>query len=145
MLWGSADVSGPSPHLFWSELACNDGTPYPLQWRTDPTRLIALAAVFERLRAAVGEPLLVHSAYRTPAYNRRIGGARLSQHLEGRALDLSPTRGRITLDELWNVARALATDDVRLRGLGRYSSFLHIDVRRSPRLVVWDSRLLPSD
>lgn len=138
-------MNGPSPHLSWSELACNDGTPYPREWRTDPTRLPALATVFERLRAELGEPLLVHSAYRTPTYNRQIGGAKQSQHCEGRALDLSPTRGRFTVDDLWNFARALASREPLLKGLGRYLTFVHIDVRRSSRLVVWDSRQLASD
>jgi uncharacterized protein YcbK (DUF882 family) len=132
---------GPSAHLFWSELACNDGTPYPVAWRFDPTRALALAAVFERLRAELNEPLVVLSGYRTPQYNTQIGGARRSQHLEGRALDLTLTRGRFTVNDLWSIARGLTMTEPRLRGLGRYTTFVHIDVRPSPRLVVWDSRV----
>ena len=78
-------MNGPSEHLAWSELACKDGTPYPAQWRE--TRAVALSAVFEALRAAVGQPLSILSAYRTQAHNRVVGGARASQHVEGRALD----------------------------------------------------------
>lgn len=128
-------MTGPSPHLFWSELACNDGTAYPSEWRAD--RAISLAQVFEALRAACGEPLLVLSGYRSLHYNRMIGGARFSQHVQGRALDLCPTRGMLTVDELWRIARTLAGVEPRLKGLGRYRTFVHIDVRPSERLAVW--------
>lgn len=131
-------MTGPSRHLSWDELACHDAarTPYPLAWRG--TRAVELARAFEAFRAEVGEPLLVASGYRTAAWNRQIGGARASQHVEGRALDLMPVRGAWTVDRLWTVAHAMAQAGV-FRGLGRYEGFLHIDVRPG-RLVVWDAR-----
>ena len=81
-------MSGPSRHLSWDELACRDGTPYPEKWRK--TRAIELAAAFERIRFLYGGGIGVSSGYRTEAYNRKVGGARLSQHVQGRALDLRP-------------------------------------------------------
>lgn len=65
--------------------------PYPECWRR--TRLPTLAAAFESLRRFVDGPLVVRSGYSTPKHNRAIGGARNSQHLEGRALDLSVPAG----------------------------------------------------
>ncbi len=125
-------MTGPSAHLSWSELACRDRirTPYPLDWRE--TRAVELAEAFEALRAAVGLPLVVLSAYRTRAYNRAVGGAPNSQHLQGRALDLAPPDG-------WSPIALLAvTQDIpAIRGLGLYDTFVHIDVRPAPR-VVWD-------
>ena len=129
-------MTGPSPHLRWAELACKDGAPYPVEWRT--TRLPLLAEAFEHLRLACGNvPLIVLSAYRTPAHNARVGGARLSQHVQGRALDLQ-VPPHLTLKEFANLARAVrAEPGSALRGIGIYPGFLHIDVRPSDRLVVW--------
>lgn len=131
-------MSGPSKHLGWAELSCRDAakTPYPVEWRS--TRAVALARVFEDLRAACGNvPLTVLSAYRTPAHNRAIGGARNSQHVEGRALDLKPPAG-------WTVARFAAlirgeADAWGLGGVGVYRTFVHVDIRPrvADRLVVW--------
>jgi len=48
-----------------------------------------LVAALERLRAARGgRPLRIVSGYRSEARNRAVGGARLSQHLSGRAADI---------------------------------------------------------
>lgn len=127
-------MNGPSPHLSYDELACNDAvrTPYPEAWRTDPTRLPKLSAAFEALRARVGQPLSVLSAYRTPAHNRAIGGAINSQHKEGRALDLRPPAGW-SVERLANEARQIPD----IRGIGVYPTFLHIDVRPQTRLARW--------
>lgn len=133
--------AGPSPHLSWAELACHDGTPYPSSWRVERAR--PLAEVFETLRATWALPLLVLSAYRTPSWNRHIGGARASQHLQGRALDVTPVRG-VTVEELWRVTVSLAhARATALRGVGRYDRFIHLDTRPSDRLVLWDARVDP--
>ena len=131
-------MNGPSPHLSWTEMACKDGTSYPQAWRA--TRAVELAAAFEALRAAVGLPLVVLSAYRSPAHNRRVGGARNSQHVQGRALDLRPPRGW-TSTELAAVARAIP----EVRGLGLYDNFVHIDVRPVDRIVVWNGARAEAD
>ncbi len=132
--------SGPSPHLSWKELACKDDarTPYPEQWMD--TRAVVLAREFETIRAAVGRPILILSAYRTEAHNRKIGGARDSQHVQGRALDLRAPTGW-TLERFYGVIRGIAmTKDSKLFGLGLYGVFVHIDVRPKPehgRLIAW--------
>jgi hypothetical protein len=141
----AAGVSqGPSSHLSWDELACHDlsRTPYPFVWRQD--RAVELADAFETIRAACGHvPLRVLSGYRTPEHNRRVGGARASQHVEGRALDLAPPKGW-SVARFWGVIRGL-TEETWVNGLGRYPTFVHVDVRKSPRLVVWDGRRPAAD
>lgn len=131
-------MSGPSAHLSWDELACKDGTAYPAEWRL--TRAVELAEVFEAIRAVCGhQSLTVLSAFRTPEHNRAIGGARHSQHVQGRALDLRPPTG-------WTVARfharirELQPSLPLLRGIGRYvaAGFVHVDTRPSDRLVAWN-------
>lgn len=123
-------ASGPSSHLSWAEMACKDGTPYPEAWRS--TRAKELAAAFEALRLAVGLPIVVLSCFRTEAHNAAIGGARNSQHVQGRALDLRPPTGWRVLD-----LAAVAREIVEIRGLGLYATFLHIDVRPTDRRAVW--------
>jgi len=130
-------MTGPSPHLSWSELACHDGTVYPPEWRA--TRAIPLAAEFERVRAALGgRPLTILSAFRTPEYNRRIpGAAKASQHVQGRALDLRPPAG-VSVDELLAAVLSVARrPDSRIRGVGRYSWGVHMDIRPGDRLARW--------
>ena len=133
-------MTGPSlsRNLSWAELACKDGTPYPAQWRT--TRARELAAAFEAVRDAVGLPLVVLSGYRTSAHNRAIGGARASQHVEGRALDLLPPRG-------WTVTQlaAVVAGVPAVRGIGVYPTFVHLDVRPSERRAVWRGGRVDAD
>lgn len=126
----------PSAHLTWAELACKDGTPYPEAWRA--TRGLTLAGVFETIREVCGNrPIRVLSAYRSPAHNRAIGGARHSQHVEGRALDLKPPSG-MTVAAFHARIRAMAETDLRIGGVGRYRTFVHVDIRpRGARLAVW--------
>jgi len=47
--------------------------------------------VFEKIRAFRGAPIKVNSGYRSPEYNKKIGGAKTSQHMKGEALDLPLT------------------------------------------------------
>lgn len=127
---------GPSPHLSWAELACRDGTPYPSGWRH--TRALDLARLFESIRSFCGDrPITVLSGYRTPVHNQRIDGARFSQHLEGRALDLRPPEGW-SVGLFYDLCRALAGARTwGIRGLGRYQTFVHVDLREAERLIVW--------
>lgn len=144
-----------SEHLTWDELHCWDRTVrpwrliavYPLDWRA--SRAVLLAREFEAVRAGVARrmgrevPLVVTSAYRTAAHNRRIGGSPKSQHLEGRALDLTvpaAVRTPETLRVLYTAALERAHGVLAIRGLGRYDTFVHVDTRPSAALVWWDER-----
>jgi len=131
-------MNGPSPNLSWSELACHDGTPYPEEWRS--TRLVLLAGLFEDFRLVMGDrPLIIGSAYRTPKWNRRYGGAIKSQHLEGCALDIRrPSKQEV--QKFCQKAKAFANNDERVGGLGWYSWGVHIDIRprKNNRLAYWN-------
>lgn len=126
-------MDGPSEHLSWAELQCKDGVPYPDKWRKD--RAIQLAIVFENIRGLYGKPIRVNSAYRTPVHNASIGGARNSQHVQGKALDLEPPRG-ITIDQFYRDIKS-RSKIFGIRGIGRYTTFVHVDIRDSDRLIVW--------
>ncbi len=127
---------GPSKHLFWAELDCNDGTAYPYEWRLSES--IALAKEFEFIRATLGDlPIKVSSGYRTPSWNKKVGGSRTSQHIFGRALDLYPPRTKM-LPELLDAAILVAhRRGGRIRGIGHYRTFIHIDLRPGDRVCRW--------
>lgn len=126
-------MDGPSKHLSWYEVGCRDGTPYPVEWRE--TRLAKLASVFEQIRADWGEALIVLSAYRTPEYNKRVKGARSSQHVEGRALDLTPLGKPVKAFQ--DFMEKKVSSYPAIRGMGFYPWGVHIDIRESPSLVRW--------
>jgi len=44
--------------------------------------------VFEPVREYFGKPIAISSFYRSPAVNKKIGGAKSSQHLLGEAIDI---------------------------------------------------------
>ena len=73
----------------------------PDDWATENLRQIAVN-VFQPLRDGLGVPIYVSSGYRCPELNRAIGGAKRSQHMEGRALDLdADVFGRCTNAEIF--------------------------------------------
>lgn len=126
---------GPSSHLSWKELACKDGTPYPSQFILDG-RIFRLAAVFEDIRALYRKPITILSAYRTIAHNKKVGGAEHSQHLYGRALDLKPPTG-ISIEKFYNDIKR-NSNYMGIHGLGKYATFVHIDIRPTSKLITWD-------
>lgn len=136
-------MNGPSKHLSWKELACKDGAAYPSMWRI--TRAIPLAEVFEAIRYACGDkPITVVSAYRTLSHNTKVGGAKTSQHMEGRALDLRPPYG-MTVDEFYEKIVELIERGIMIRGLGKYRTFVHIDIRPTQKLARWSGHTLKDD
>lgn len=83
-----------------------------------------LLEVLEKIRAHFGAPVTISSGYRSPAHNAKVGGAAQSQHLYGAAADIqvkgvSPTQ----------VADYAETLMPTWGGIGRYSNFIHVDVR----------------
>ena len=125
-------------HFRPEEFACHDGTPYPGRWL--PTRWTPLAAILEVIRGVVQQPIQITSGYRTEAYNRSIGGARFSQHVQGRAADI--TTPRMTAAVLHATILQLHTDGIiHLGGLGQYPRWVHIDTRPdTSRLIRWTGR-----
>lgn len=85
-----------------------------------------LVMVLETIRAHFGAPVTINSAYRTPEYNAKVGGAAHSQHCYGTAADIV-VKGQ-TPAAVAAFARALMPD---WGGVGVYKSFTHIDVREA--------------
>ena len=87
----------------------------------------ALTAL-QRLRNDIEAPMIVRSAYRSPAHNARVGGAAGSRHLVAEAFDIA--HAGLDVSELLELA-------VRhgFAGIGRYSDFVHLD--RGPAREWW--------
>jgi peptidoglycan hydrolase-like protein with peptidoglycan-binding domain len=65
-----------------------------------------LLGALERLRAHVGRPLALVSAWRDVAHNRRVNGAASSQHTFGAATELAAIRARLTAGAHLHAGRA---------------------------------------
>jgi Peptidase M15 len=81
-----------------------------------------------------GIPVAVTSATRTPAHNAAVGGAQGSQHLAGKAIDISLT-GLTPPQQQQVVSQFLS--DPRTGGFGYYpnSNSIHVDVRQGDKAV----------
>lgn len=62
-----------------------DNTPPKLELEN----LTYTAEMLDRVRSLLGVPVLVSSAYRSPAVNAAVGGAKTSQHMLGQAVDFT--------------------------------------------------------
>jgi len=105
-----------------------DFSPEEIACRGDGNIQINEAALdlLQALRTRLGVPLIVQSAYRSPDYNRQVGGAKHSMHLQGAAFDISMTNH----DPVDFEAAARA---VGFTGFGFYprQNFMHIDTDRA--------------
>ena len=92
-----------------------------------PTILPTLAMA-DALREMFGEPLRILSAYRSPAYNVAIGGAKASFHTRFMALDLTPVKDTpAEIARLKGCAEILIKRGILTGGVGRYAWGIHID------------------
>lgn len=79
----------------------------------------------QRVRHHFNKPLTITSAYRTPEYNRKVGGAKKSQHMYGTAADFYIAGVRPK-----DIAEFLETVVPNTCGIGVYDEFVHFDVRK---------------
>ena len=100
------------------EFCCKDGSD---EIKIDST----VVGYLQAARDHFGVPIYITSAYRTPVYNKKIGGASKSYHMQGRAVD-HHTKGKVALMEL-----ARFYESIGCFGIIVYpnSGFIHIDSR----------------
>jgi hypothetical protein len=113
-----------TPNFKKSEARCKDGTWVPSSLLRNCRNH---AFNLEQLRHALGEPITPISWYRTPAYNRYIGGASQSQHMKAIATDLS----REWVNRVGRDRFNYHADKIfRNGGVGRYpAGSVHVDSR----------------
>ena len=99
------------------EFACTDGT--------DPIFIDSeLVTILQKIRNHFGKPVTITSAYRTPARNKAVSGTIYSQHLYGKAADIS-VKGTAPKTVAAYAEKLLPGKG----GIGIYSTFVHVDVR----------------
>ena len=109
-------------HFKISEFKCKDGTKVPERYFGNLSKLMNM---LEEIRKACGNrKTIIISGYRTPAYNKKVGGASGSKHMEALAADIAVTGLTPSL------VYAIANNVVGSRGgVGRYKTFVHVDCR----------------
>ncbi|WP_319411576.1 D-Ala-D-Ala carboxypeptidase family metallohydrolase [uncultured Cohaesibacter sp.] len=100
---------------------------------TDPPEelwenVIELARLLQAIRTKFGVPVRISSCYRSPAYNRCIGGASKSQHMCFTAADITIADTGTPL-AWYKTILQMRNNGLFEGGIGRYQSFIHVDVR----------------
>ena len=80
-------------------------------------------SALRKIRARYGKAVVVDSAYRSPAYNRSVSGAKNSYHMSCRALDVYVTS--VSKDALRNYVRTLP--EIGGVGIIYASGAIHMD------------------
>jgi uncharacterized protein YcbK (DUF882 family) len=89
--------------------------------KEDIHNLTSLANRLQVVRDFLRKPIKINSGWRSPEYNRSVGGAGNSQHLYGKAADIVVV-GMSPID-VYNFLHNWTG------GLGKYTTFTHVDIR----------------
>ncbi len=124
---GAGDTIGPEHHTHgtWDQLwRWPNFKPEELSSKSDGILMLYAPAIdaLQAMRTELGRPLTINSAYRSPAHNQKIGGAKRSRHLAGAAFDI----------RCWNGEHATIAAAARRHGFNgiiQYSTFVHVDFR----------------
>ena len=108
------------------EFACKDGSDF---LKVDS----GLVFMLQQIREHFNKPVVVNSAYRNSAYNKKVGGAPRSQHIYGKAADIC-INGVSPIE----IAQYVERECKLIKGIGLYSWGVHVDTRTNP--YKWDSR-----
>lgn len=142
--YGVRGTVGPAVRFTWGEVECTDGSNPVGEIKK---RTVRQAQLLNQLRKHIAKHyglkfnevlISVNSWYRSPAYNAQIGGAKFSQHIEGRATDIRititpPGQHPVTLTPKKVAELATSVPEFRAGGIGWYDAahgnFTHVDHR----------------
>lgn len=121
-----------SPHFTLAELTVTntglDNTPTPAIIEN----LKVLASTLERIRTALGKPITVNSAYRSPRVNNAVRGAMGSFHTQALAADIR-VKGMTPYEVCMAIkASGIPHDKLILEELGSNGGWTHIQVQKDP-------------
>lgn len=94
-----------------------------------------LVKKLQELRYRLGIPMVINSGYRCPERNKQVGGADRSQHLLGKAADISLHNQKLDIETIADIAKKIG-----FKGIGLYDTFIHLDVRDNDYVTGWDER-----
>ena len=121
-------------NFYLDEFTCKDKSDISVKVFNN---ILKLATQLQIIRDNAMASITINSAYRSPKYNKKIGGASKSKHMLGKAADITITG--MTPDETADFIEDLLADgDIVIGGLGRYNSFTHVDIRK--KTARWDER-----
>jgi uncharacterized protein YcbK (DUF882 family) len=96
-----------------------------------------LAANLQALRDELGISIKINSGYRSPEYNKKVGGAKNSQHLLGKAADMK-VEGKTPKEIADLIEKLIKAGKMKEGGIGIYNTFTHYDFRGTK--ARWDFR-----
>lgn len=89
-------------------------------------------ALLDEVRERAGIPLVLNSAYRSPAWEKAHGRSGTSAHCKGLAVDIRCN----TSANRWRIVRAALSCGIRRIGIGK--TYVHLDADASlPQDVIW--------
>lgn len=101
------------------EFRCKDGS--------DKIEIdMGLVNILQMIRDKFNSPLNINSAYRTEAYNKKVGGSNTSKHLLGMACDFKVTNVPVEVVAMYVDTLFPNTLGIEVAENG---SYIHIDVR----------------
>lgn len=108
------------------EFNCKDGTPVPKMYYQNVQEL---ANNLQILRDHLGVPVeITGSGYRTPSHNKKVNGAKNSQHLTASAADIN-SKGDTPKELAAIIEKLIKEGKMKQGGLGIYTRFVHYDIR----------------
>lgn len=125
-----------SEHFTLEELTASDVALRKGIDNTPPQDVIAnlteLAQSLEEVRALLGVPIYINSAYRSPKVNAAVGGASTSAHMTGQAADfVAPAFGSPQ-----NIAKAIQASEIAFDQLIYEGTWVHLGIRGDMRRQV---------
>lgn len=99
--------------------------------------IVRTLVVLDQIRHTLGRPINITSSYRSPAYNRSVGGEPNSFHMRFKAIDFQ-CKG-VTPSVVASTAKGIRGHSFQLPGnegtfifrggIGTYATFVHVDTR----------------
>ena len=82
-------------------------------------------SLLDKARGIAGIPFVINSGYRSPAYNKSIGGVKDSAHISGLAVDLRANNGA----EAYAIIKSAIEVGIKRIGINRKKNFIHLDIQ----------------
>jgi hypothetical protein len=123
--WSGSPVHKDAEHVSWGEALHFNGASYRAPENAAiVNNIIQVSKEVQKIRDMYGKPVRIHSFFRDSATNKRVGGARFSQHTLGSAVDFSIPGVPVMdiyrrLDPTWPGGLAYSTK----------MGFVHLDIR----------------